>query len=58
MKVGDCITKYRKQKLVMAPGSEPDTVKELLVLLEPHVYGTFKKLKYNYTLLFKSISLN
>lgn len=37
--LGTCISNYRKQKLVMAPGSEPDTVQELIRLLEPFVYG-------------------
>jgi fucokinase len=37
--LGECVTNYRGQKLVMAPGSEPDTVKELMVKLGPFVYG-------------------
>lgn len=40
--MGDCINNYRKQKLVMAPGSEPDTVKELIRIIEPYVYGKYQ----------------
>ena len=44
VELGTCISNYRKQKLVMAPGSEPDTVQELIAVLDPLVYGmlTFK----------------
>jgi len=37
--LGECVTSYRAQKLVMAPGSEPDTVRELIVKLQPFVHG-------------------
>ena len=37
--IGNCINKYRKQKLIMAPGSEPDTVVRIFGLLEPFVSG-------------------
>lgn len=38
--LGDCINNFRRQKLVMAPGSEPETVQKLISLLEPFVYGS------------------
>ena len=40
--LGECINKYRKQKLVMAPGSEPDAVRELMQIIGPYVYGKNK----------------
>jgi len=36
---GKCINNYRKQKLIMAPGSQPDSVEKLLTLIEPFVEG-------------------
>ena len=38
-RIGECVNNYRKQKLIMAPGSEPDAVKELTRIIEPYVYG-------------------
>ncbi|CAF0975030.1 unnamed protein product [Brachionus calyciflorus] len=36
---GKCVDRHRKQKLVMAPGSEPESVVNLIKLLDPLVYG-------------------
>ena len=41
VELGECINNYRKQKLIMAPGSEPESVKELTKIIAPYVYGNF-----------------
>jgi len=38
--MGECVNNYRKQKLIMAPGSEPESVKELAKIIEPFVHGS------------------
>lgn len=37
--MGKCISLHRKQKLVMAPGSEPESVQKIFDILEPHASG-------------------
>ena len=38
-KIGECITKHSQNKLIMAPGSIPKEVNELMTLLNPLIYG-------------------
>eukprot|EP00117_Sycon_ciliatum_P037351 scpid49099/ scgid27963/ L-fucose kinase len=38
-KVGACMSRYWEQKKVMAYGCEPDTVRQFMKALKPHVYG-------------------
>lgn len=38
-KVGQCLNTYWSQKKVMAPGSEPRIVSEMMRALKPHVHG-------------------
>ena len=42
--LGKCISLHRKQKLVMAPGSEPDSVQKIFSILEPYASGNFLSL--------------
>ena len=37
--LGDCVNKHRQHKLVMAPGSIPKEVNDIIVLLSPICYG-------------------
>jgi hypothetical protein len=48
VKFGECISRHRKQKLIMAPGSEPDAVKKLTEKIEPFVYGYYFILFYSF----------
>lgn len=37
--LGKCMSNYRLQKKVMAPGCEPLAVQHMMEALQPHVYG-------------------
>jgi fucokinase len=37
--IGDCLTKYGKQKVVMAPGSLPQSVKIFIKKAQNHIHG-------------------
>ncbi|KAJ7382348.1 hypothetical protein OS493_035625 [Desmophyllum pertusum] len=38
-KLGACMNRYRKQKCIMAPGTEPDAIREMMEALEPLTLG-------------------
>lgn len=38
-KLGACISCYRKQKCIMAPGTEPDSIHEVMEAIDPLVLG-------------------
>ncbi|CAH3175669.1 unnamed protein product, partial [Porites lobata] len=38
-KLGACMNCYRKQKCVMAPGTEPDAIRDMMEALDPFVLG-------------------
>ena len=39
VKLGQCMSLYWQQKLRVAPGSEPETCRQLIDLLTPYIYG-------------------
>ncbi|XP_073233472.1 L-fucose kinase-like [Porites lutea] len=38
-KLGACMNCYRKQKCIMAPGTEPDAIRDMMEALDPFVLG-------------------
>jgi fucokinase len=47
--IGDCLTKYGKQKVVMAPGSLPQSVKIFIKKAQNHIHGKVKDVEHYFT---------
>ncbi|EDO39170.1 predicted protein [Nematostella vectensis] len=37
--LGKCVYNYREQKKIIAPGTEPDVIKDMMELIAPYAYG-------------------